>query len=265
MQADVPSSHSLRSIGPRTVVHPSAKIERGVVLGADCRISEGVVISEDAIIHDGVTVEAGASVGARSIVQSSVVIGEGAVVESDALVTRGIQPHAIAAGNPARVRGFMAVHFDSGTAHSSSDGSSVRVMESKVRGVRAYQLPFINDPRGNLTVGEFGETVPFVPLRYFVTFDIPNAELRGEHAHFQCQQFLICMRGSCAVVVDDGVQREEFLLDRPTFGVYVPPMVWATEYKHSHDSTLTVFASHHYDPADYIRDYKTFLSLVSKA
>ena len=73
------------------------------------------------------------------------------------------------------------------------------------------------------------------------------------------------MRGSCAVVVDDGIQREEFLLDRPTFGVYVPPMVWATEYKHSPDSTLMVFASHHYDPGDYIRDYKTFLSLVAKA
>jgi len=135
----------------------------------------------------------------------------------------------------------------------------VRATESKVRGVKIYELPLIRDPRGNLTVGEFERTLPFVPKRYFMTFDVPNFDLRGEHAHRTCHQFLLCVRGSCAVVVDDGLNREEFLLDRPTFGVHVPPMVWATEYKHSQDSRLLVFASEYYDPADYIRDYQIFL------
>ena len=70
------------------------------------------------------------------------------------------------------------------------------------------------------------------------------------------------LRGSCAVLVDDGTEREEFSLDHPTLGIYVPPMVWATEYKHSHDSTLMVFASHSYDATDYIRDYDEFLREV---
>jgi hypothetical protein len=65
-------------------------------------------------------------------------------------------------------------------------------------------------------------------------------------------------------MVDDGQHREEFLLDRPTFGVYVPPMVWAAEYKHTPDSTLLVFASHYYDPGDYIREYGEFLDCRAK-
>ncbi len=132
-------------------------------------------------------------------------------------------------------------------------------MESKVRGVRIYELPLIHDPRGNLTVGEFERTLPFVPKRYFMTLDVPSFDLRGEHAHRTCHQFLLCVHGSCAVVVDDGLNREEFLLDRPTLGIHVPPMVWATEYKHSQDSRLLVFASEYYNPADYIRDYQIFL------
>ena len=135
-------------------------------------------------------------------------------------------------------------------------------MPTRVRGVHLYELPFISDPRGNLSVGEFGRTLPFMPLRYFITFDVPNERVRGEHAHRCCQQFLICVRGSCSVLVDDGHQREEFRLDRPTLGIHVPPMVWATEYKHSADSTLMVFASDYYDPDDYIRDYAEFAAMV---
>ena len=263
MRPDSPINLACRAIGSRTRVDSSAKLGPGVVLGADCSIGPDVEIAENAIVHDRVVIDSGVRIGARAILQSDVSLGRGALIEPDAVVTRSVQPHAIASGSPARVSGFQAVLFDSAAATDGHPGASFHVMESKVQGVKAYQLPFINDPRGNLTVGEFGKTLPFVPQRYFVTFDIPNAELRGEHAHHQCEQFLICVRGSCAVVVDDGVQREEFLLDRPTFGVYVPPRVWATEYKHSPDSTLMVFASHYYDPDDYIRDYGAFLQLVS--
>ena len=131
--------------------------------------------------------------------------------------------------------------------------------KSLIRGVATYEIPLFRDPRGNLTVGEFERTLPFTPKRFFMTLDVPSFDLRGEHAHRTCHQFLLCVHGSCAVVVDDGINREEFLLDRPTFGIHIPPMVWATEYKHSSDSRLLVFASEYYDPADYIRDYRTFL------
>jgi UDP-2-acetamido-3-amino-2,3-dideoxy-glucuronate N-acetyltransferase len=135
------------------------------------------------------------------------------------------------------------------------------IRESPVQGVRLYELPWIEDhKRGHLTVGNFGAEIPFVAMRYFITFGVPQEENRGEHAHRECAQFLISAGGCCHVRVDDGTTREEYLLDRPTFGIFIPPMIWAAEYNHSPDSRLLVFASHHYDAADYIRDYDVFLA-----
>lgn len=141
-----------------------------------------------------------------------------------------------------------------------ADAAGPSVQESRVAGVRLYRLPLFQDHRGNLTVGEFGSFLPFVPLRYFITYDVPGQHVRGEHAHRTCAQFLTCVSGSCRVLVDDGVQQEEFILADPRTGLLIPPMVWAAEYGHTCDSSLLVFASHHYDPEDYIRDYAAFLS-----
>ena len=134
---------------------------------------------------------------------------------------------------------------------------------SKVRGVTFHEMRNIMDlDRGHLTVGEFGLELPFVPRRYFITYHVPEQTTRGEHAHRACAQFLLSVAGQCCVKVDDGEETEEFVLDRPTVGVYIPPMVWATEYKHSLDSRLMVFASLPYDPGDYIRDYAEFQRLA---
>jgi dTDP-4-dehydrorhamnose 3,5-epimerase-like enzyme len=136
-------------------------------------------------------------------------------------------------------------------------------VSSRVRGVAFYEMRTILDPtRGNLTVGEFGGELPFVPQRYFITYHVPAQTIRGEHAHKACAQFLLSVSGQCCVRVDDGSTVDEFVLDRPTVGVYIPPMVWATEYKHSLDSRLMVFASLPYDADDYIRDYAEFRRLA---
>ena len=95
-----------------------------------------------------------------------------------------------------------------------------------------------------------------------MVFDVPSVETRGEHAHHECHQFLVCVRGSVAVVADDGKSREEFVLDRPDLGLHLPPRVWGIQYKYSADAVLLVFASHYYDAADYIRDYEQFLDVV---
>lgn len=135
------------------------------------------------------------------------------------------------------------------------------VVEScRVPGVKRYRLPMFEDHRGKLTVGEFGPFLPFAPKRYFITYQVPGANVRGEHAHRECAQFLTCVSGACTLVVDDGECREEFRLDDPQVGVLVPPMVWAAEFDHTEDSVLVVFASHHYDPGDYLRDYDAFVA-----
>lgn len=135
--------------------------------------------------------------------------------------------------------------------------------ESAVRGVTLCELKWIEDrERGNLSVGELGAGLPFAPQRYFITYDVPESDERGKHAHRVCQQFLVCVRGRCSVVVDDGKNREEFLLNRPYLGLLIPPMVWGTQSRYSEDSVLLVFASHAYDAQDYIRDYEEFQRLV---
>jgi hypothetical protein len=72
------------------------------------------------------------------------------------------------------------------------------------------------------------------------------------------------VHGSCHIVADDGVSRQEFVLDRPEVGVYIPPLVWAVQYKYSPDAVLLVLASDPYDPADYIRNYSAFLEIAGR-
>jgi dTDP-4-dehydrorhamnose 3,5-epimerase-like enzyme len=123
-------------------------------------------------------------------------------------------------------------------------------------------LPHIQDSRGSLSVGEFGKSIPFEAKRYFIVFNVPQGEVRGEHAHRECHQFLLCVKGSCSVVADDGETRCEFVLDKPNVGAYLPPMTWGVQFNYSPDAVLLVFASHYYDDADYIRDYDEFIRLV---
>lgn len=134
-----------------------------------------------------------------------------------------------------------------------------------VGGCSLHQLRLVGDMRGNLSVGEFERDIPFLPKRYFLIFDVPTQEVRGEHAHKLCQQFLICVRGSCQVLLDDGKHRREITLDRPDLGVYLPPMIWGSQHSYSSDAMLLVFASEYYDPDEYIRSYDEFCALSAKA
>ena len=79
----------------------------------------------------------------------------------------------------------------------------------------------------------------------------------------ECHEFLVCVRGSCAVVADDGVNKIEVPLDRPDCGLHLPPLTWRVQYKYSADAMLMVFASDYYDAADYIREYDDFRAVVS--
>ena len=137
------------------------------------------------------------------------------------------------------------------------------IRKCSVRGVRLYEMRHVLDRvRGNLTVCDFNQELPFQPQRCFLTYAIPDDQTRGEHAHRQCSRFLVRQHGQCHVQVDDGDHCEEFCLNRPTPGVLIPPMVRAVEHLHSQDSVLMVLASRPYEAEDYIRDYDEFLTMV---
>ena len=204
----------------------------------------------------------GASIGGGAAILPGLRIGPRAMVGAGSVVTHDVPARAIVSGNPARIVGYVDTKRETGPTPAEAPAGGASIRETSVRGVTVHRLPIFEDLRGRLSAGEFLREVPFVPRRYFLVFDVPGKDVRGEHAHRRCQQFLVCMRGSLAVVVDDGASSEEIALDGPNVGLSVPPLIWAVQYKYSKDALLLVFASDHYDATDYIRDYDEFLSAV---
>lgn len=137
------------------------------------------------------------------------------------------------------------------------------IHHTTVKGVTLHEFNIIFDSRGNLCVGEFDKNLPFIPKRYFFIFDVPSSEIRGEHAHKKCDQFLIAPKGEIKVIADDGKTREEFHLNRPNIGLYLPSMTWGIQHSYTKDAVLLVFASENYDSSSYIRSYDVFLENIS--
>lgn len=211
-------------------------------------------------------IRAGASIGANATIRAGVTIGPGALVTDGAVVTRDVPPRAIVAGNPAHITGYL----DTPAVPLTGTGLSAQAMSGTLpalsaRGAALHRLPKIVDLRGALSFGEIGAHLPFTPQRFFIVYDVPSEEVRGEHAHRACHQFLVCIKGSCTIVLDDAEHRDEVRLDSPQVGLHIPPMVWGIQYRFSADAVLLVLASDTYEAADYIRNYDEFLAAVQGA
>jgi acetyltransferase-like isoleucine patch superfamily enzyme/dTDP-4-dehydrorhamnose 3,5-epimerase-like enzyme len=212
-------------------------------------------------------VEEGASVGANATILPGVRIGRNAMIGAGAVVTKSVPANAVVVGNPAAIVGYQAerVLTKSGEAVSGrglGDRPGSR-QQLSVKGCELWRLPQFEDMRGSIVPIEFSKQgLPFAPLRAFVVYDVPSREVRGEHAHRTCKQFLIAAQGQLAVVIDDGRNREEVVLDKPTIGLFIPPLIWCTQYKFESHATLAVFASEPYRAEDYIRDYDGFIAIV---
>lgn len=120
------------------------------------------------------------------------------------------------------------------------------------------ELPRITNRAGNITPVHPGVNVPFDIRRVFYSYDIPGGESRGAHAHRRCHQLIVAAGGSFEVVVDDGINRRTIALNRPFYGLYVPPGIWASEQSFSSGSICLVLASEPYEEEDYIRSYVDF-------
>lgn len=249
-----------------------------MIISDDCMIPQTAVIEQGATIGpravlagDGIVIRSRARLDAACVIAEHVVIGQGAWVRAGAVVLASVPPNAIVEGNPAQVIGYRNDVTPGGRAvpklvdiHDFAHLERPARVPLGIGDSALYLMRRITDARGGLTVGEVPTEVPFSPARYFAIFDVPSVELRGEHAHRRCQQFLICLHGSCRILLDDGQQRCEVTLDRPDMGVFMPEMIWGTQYRYSPDAVLLVFASRSYEAEDYIRDYDDFLSEVKK-
>lgn len=288
------------SVGEGTRVWAFAHVLPGAVVGADCNICDGVFIENDVVVGDRVTVKcgvqlwdgivieddvfigpnatftndrfprsrhypesfartvvrAGASIGANATILPGVVIGQNAMVGAGAVVTSDVPANAKVVGNPARIIGYCGEE----PAPPAAVRGAAPELPLLPPGVQVIDLPLHADLRGSLVVAEFEQVLPYTPRRVFTVFDVPSRDVRGEHAHRECWQFLVCVHGSVMVHVDDGTRAATVALDSPRRGVLVPPMVWASQYRYSADAVLVVFASHPYDDADYIRSYAEYLA-----
>ena len=124
------------------------------------------------------------------------------------------------------------------------------------------ELPRITNRAGNLTSIQGNVNLPFNIKRVFYSYDIPGGEARGAHAHKECHQFLVAASGSYEVVLDDGRNKRTVLLNRPFYGLHIPPGIWAAEQGFSSGSICLVLASHVYSEDDYIRNYDDFIEYV---
>lgn len=260
-------------IGERVTVKCGVQLWDGVRIADDVFIGPNATFSNDKYPrskhYQSTVLEThvgrGASIGGGAAILPGLRIGAHAMVGAGSVVTHDVPARAIVSGNPARIVGYVdARRRPISTAPASEPPDGAEVLETAVRGVTVHRLLLANDLRGTLSAGEFPHQIPFVPKRYFIVFDVPGQDIRGEHAHRHCHQFMVCARGSVTVVVDDGKTSEEIPLHSPNLGLYVPPKIWAVQYKYSPDALLLVFASDPYDPDDYIRDYDDFLSAIQK-
>jgi acetyltransferase-like isoleucine patch superfamily enzyme/dTDP-4-dehydrorhamnose 3,5-epimerase-like enzyme len=298
--SDVQSSR----IGERTRIWQFCVILSGAKIGADCNICSHCFIENDVIIGDRVTVKCGvqvwdgitieddvfigpnvtftndpyprsrqypemfsrtlvkrgASIGANATILPGVTIGQGAMVGAGSVVTAGVPSNAVVVGNPARVISYV----NSAELTSTDTTKFNSSLNSRIAGLECLTLTKAKDLRGELTVAQWNQHLPFVPKRVFFVHNVPSTSVRGEHAHKECVQVLVALIGSLVVVLDDGKSREEYVLNNSSNGLVIPAGVWASQYRYSQDAVLAVFASHDYDESDYIRNYDEFLEYCRK-
>jgi len=295
--ADVQSSQIGEStrIWQFCVVLPNAKI------GAHCNICSHVFIENDVVVGDRVTIKCGvqlwdgiriydevfigpnvtftndpfprsqqrpeavsittvhhgASIGANATLLPGITIGRGALIAAGAVVTRDVPAYAIVKGNPARISGYTQ-----GQLAPLPPTQVAEVPSAHMQGVDFVRLTKASDLRGELLAVELAKQIPFTVLRMFYVMNVPSHHVRGEHSHKLCHQLLVCLQGSVTVTADNGFEREEWVLDHPDVGLHILPMTWAGQYRYTGNAVLAVFASHCYDPSDYIRDYEEYLKIV---
>lgn len=120
-------------------------------------------------------------------------------------------------------------------------------------------LSKVHTTAGNITVVENNNNIPFEIKRIYYLYDVPAGESRGGHAHYELEQYIVAASGSFDVILDDGVNKKTFCLNRPFIALHVVPGLWRELDNFSSGSICMVLASLPFNETDYIREYKEFI------
>ncbi len=127
-----------------------------------------------------------------------------------------------------------------------------------------YAFQQHGDERGQLVALEEHKDIPFEIKRVYYMYDTGAGVRRGYHAHKSLEQILICIHGTCKILLDDGTEKKVVPLEKPYEGLYVSNAMWREMFDFSKDAVLMVLASDYYKEEDYIRDYDVFLEYVEE-
>ena len=259
-------------IGDNVTVKSGVQLWNGITIEDDVFIGPNVTFTNDISPRSKIypkdflktVVKKGASIGANATILPGLEIGAGAMIGAGAVVTKSVPSNAKIMGNPGKIIGYIDSATNLNTSIVKSSIDSISHGTQKFNRLGEQTLPVYSDIRGSLTVGNFEDEIPFIPRRYFMVFGVPTSQTRGQHAHWKCQQYLICINGSCNVLLNDGGSQKVINLTSLNIGLYIPPMIWAEQYDFSPDAILLVFASHLYEASDYIREYSEYFKIVKE-
>ena len=256
-------------VGDRVTVKCGVQLWDGVRLGNDVFVGPNATFTNDHLPPlQGTIPESsadrrrdGASIGANATILPGVRIGRKAMVGAGAVVTHDVPPmpssSAIPASSPATTNGRLQP-----AASRRPQRWPTRPVELALGGGRCRPLRCrTSRPARRPGAGEFARTFRST-ARSFMVYGVPSTQVRGEHAHHTCHQFLVAVARQPARWWPTTAKAARGRAGHPRPGLYLPPMVWGIQYKFTADAVLLVFASHPYDADDYIRDYDTFLKVV---
>lgn len=285
-------------VGQFCAIHEDARIGSNCRIGSGVCIGNQVTICDDVLVEDGcviagevlihskarvgsnvtflgegveavqavgklsTVVQQGAVIGGGATVFPGITVGRGARVAPAAVVTRDVPSHAIVEGNPARIAGYSEKQAPGPPRNAVSIAGDDGQFNA-IHGISFVHFKTASDLRGDLMAVDLSKDAPFQVKRVFFINNVSSDRVRGEHGHRECHQLLVCLQGSVMVSADNGLERGQWLLNGPAVGLHIHPMVWAAQYQYSADAVLCVFASHAYDPDDYIRDYEEYLRIVT--
>jgi UDP-2-acetamido-3-amino-2,3-dideoxy-glucuronate N-acetyltransferase len=206
-------------------------------------------------------IKAGASIGANATILPGIVVGRNAMIGAGAVVTHDVPDNVLVLGSPAKIAKYLD---DDGSFHYRDNQNPANYLSKEDGPSYEKSIFSVTDIRGTISILDLINDFPFDVKRLFWVYDVPAIETRGEHAHYSCHQFLICLSGELELTLDDGNNIKTIKLNSKSKGIHIPPMIWACQTNFSKDAVLFVLASEEYKSEDYIRSYSKFLNTVKK-